>query len=72
MAKHNKCDHGGCQTDATVTLTAVYSFDRKPAHPLWASYPAAMYQACNSHVATLARMDAQMPGSTTAWLMRPK
>ena len=71
MPNPKKCDHGGCQTDATMTLTAIYPFDKKPAHPLWAAYPASMYQACNNHVAVLARMDEQAPGSRVAWLMRP-
>ena len=70
-----KCDHGGCQTDAVVTLTATYPLDwntadRNP-HELWRAYPAPMFRACRNHMAVLCERDAAAPASTNAWIVRP-
>lgn len=67
---HRMCDHGGCQSEATLTLTAIYSVDDIATHPTWASYPMPMFRACRNHLAVLAERDAGAPGSTMSWLVR--
>ncbi|MCJ7726665.1 MAG: hypothetical protein MUP76_09805 [Acidimicrobiia bacterium] len=68
-----KCDHGGCQTDATHTITAAYpagwnTADNNP-HPLFRAYPFAMFRACRNHLAALMEGDSRNPGSTPVYLV---
>lgn len=69
-----KCDWGGCTTDATHTITACYPIDWNTAdgnpHPLWRSYPAPMYRACRTHLATLMQHDSLNAGATPAYLVK--
>lgn len=64
-----KCDHGGCQTDAEVTLTAAYPVGGE-VHPHWAAYPVAMFRACRSHAVALIETDRTGGGSTEGFIIR--
>jgi len=70
-----KCSHGGCQTEATHTITAAYRADGIPdyadVHPLFATYPMPMFKACRNHIAVLMELDSGNPGATAAYLVRP-
>jgi hypothetical protein len=65
-----KCSHGGCQTEATHSITAAYPADAEYIHPLFATYPMPMARACRTHLAVLMEMDSAHPGATPAYLVR--
>lgn len=63
------CDHGGCQTPASHTITAAYP-GPDDIHPLFHTYPAPMHRACRFHLAALIDSDGSNPGATPAYLVR--
>lgn len=66
-----KCSHGGCQTDATHSITAAYPLaDDLTVHPKYATYPMPMAKACRNHLAVLMEMDSGNPGAKPAYLVR--
>lgn len=69
------CSWGGCQTEATHSITAAYgpveADDLRTTHPLFATYPMPMAKACRNHLAVLMDMDSGAPGSTHTYLVRP-
>lgn len=69
-----KCSHGGCQTDATHTITAAYPIEALDAHlnphPPFATYPMPMARACRTHLAVIMEMDSEKSGATPAYLVK--
>lgn len=69
VRKADKCEN--CANSPRWAVYAAYDVNITDIHQIMKRYPAPMYLACNSHLATCMEKDQAVHGSTKQWLIKP-